>query len=56
MAELPAYRVRRRGPGEPGPLRGVRCDYRAAHFVNNMMSQGAVMIDDGGVVRMRAAE
>jgi hypothetical protein len=29
---------------------------RAAHFVNNMMSQGAVMIDDFGVVRMRAAE
>jgi hypothetical protein len=29
---------------------------RAAHFVNNMMSQGAVMIDDSGVVRMRAAE
>jgi hypothetical protein len=29
---------------------------RAAHFVSNMMSQGAVMIDDAGVVRMRAAE
>ncbi|MXP63710.1 hypothetical protein E0493_10160 [Roseomonas sp. M0104] len=29
---------------------------RAAHFVNNMMSQGAVMIDAAGVVRMRAAE
>ncbi|WP_426959274.1 phage capsid protein [Muricoccus radiodurans] len=29
---------------------------RAAHFVNNMMSQGAVMIDDTGIVRMRAAE
>ena len=29
---------------------------RAAHFVNNMMSQGAVLIDDLGVVRMRAAE
>jgi hypothetical protein len=29
---------------------------RAAHFVNNMMSQGAVMIDPTGVVRMRAKE
>ena len=29
---------------------------RAAHFVNNMMSQGAVMIDPTGVVRMRAQE
>lgn len=29
---------------------------RAAHFVSNMMSQGAVLIDDFGVVRMRAAE
>ena len=29
---------------------------RAAHFVSNMMSQGAALIDDGGVVRMRAAE
>lgn len=29
---------------------------RAAHFVNNMMSQGAVLIDPTGVVRMRAAE
>jgi len=29
---------------------------RAAHFVNNMMSQGAVLIDNSGVVRMRAAE
>lgn len=29
---------------------------RAAHFVNNMMSQGAVLIDPAGVVRMRAAE
>ncbi|WP_376095437.1 phage capsid protein [Roseomonas sp. CCTCC AB2023176] len=29
---------------------------RAAHFVSNMMSQGASLIDDGGVVRMRAAE
>lgn len=29
---------------------------RAAWFVNNMMSQGAVMIDADGVVRMRAAE
>jgi hypothetical protein len=29
---------------------------RAAHFVSNMMSQGAVLVDDLGVVRMRAAE
>jgi hypothetical protein len=29
---------------------------RAAHFVANMMSQGAVRIDDLGIVRMRAAE
>ncbi len=29
---------------------------RAAWFVNNMMSQGAVLIDDSGVVRMRCAE
>ncbi len=29
---------------------------RAAHFVNNMMSQGAVKIDDTGVVRMRCKE
>ena len=29
---------------------------RAAHFVNSMMSQGATLIDDTGVVRMRAAE
>ncbi len=29
---------------------------RAAHFVNNMMSQGAVKIDDTGIVRMRAKE
>jgi hypothetical protein len=29
---------------------------RAAHFVSNMMSQGAVLIDGAGVVRMRAAE
>jgi len=29
---------------------------RAAHFVANMMSQGAVLVDDAGVVRMRAAE
>ena len=29
---------------------------RAAHFVNNMMSQGATLIDDSGIVRMRAAE
>lgn len=29
---------------------------RAAYFVSNMMSQGAVLVDDFGVVRMRAAE
>lgn len=29
---------------------------RAAHFVANMMSQGATLVDDLGVVRMRAAE
>lgn len=29
---------------------------RAAHFVNNMMSQGACLIDAKGVVTMRAAE
>jgi hypothetical protein len=29
---------------------------RAAWFVNNMMSQGAVMIEGSGVVRMRCAE
>ncbi|MDQ1080423.1 phage capsid protein [Pseudoroseomonas cervicalis] len=29
---------------------------RAAFFVNNMMSQGAVLIDPAGVVRMRCAE
>jgi hypothetical protein len=29
---------------------------RAAHFISNMMSQGAVLVDDMGVVRMRAAE
>ncbi|KAA2214355.1 phage capsid protein [Teichococcus oryzae] len=29
---------------------------RAAFFVNNMMSQGATLIDPAGVVRMRAAE
>jgi hypothetical protein len=29
---------------------------RAAHFVANMMSQGAVLVDDFGVVRMRAKE
>jgi hypothetical protein len=29
---------------------------RAAYFVNNMMSQGAVLIDDTGVVRMRCFE
>ncbi|MCK8784329.1 phage capsid protein [Roseomonas sp. NAR14] len=29
---------------------------RAAHFVNNMMSQGAALIDGTGVVRMRCRE
>ena len=29
---------------------------RAAHFVANMMSQGATLVDNSGVVRMRAAE
>ena len=29
---------------------------RAAHFVNNMMSQGAVKVDDSGIVRMRCKE
>jgi hypothetical protein len=29
---------------------------RAAFFVNNMMSQGAVLVDETGVVRMRAFE
>ncbi|TCZ55555.1 phage capsid protein [Roseicella aquatilis] len=29
---------------------------RAAHFVNTMMSQGAVLVNDAGVVRMRAKE
>ena len=29
---------------------------RAAHFVNSMMSQGAVLIDGEGVVRMRCFE
>lgn len=29
---------------------------RAAHFVSNMMSQGAVLVDTTGVVRMRAKE
>jgi len=29
---------------------------RAAFFVNNMMSQGATLIDGAGIVRMRAAE
>lgn len=29
---------------------------RAAHFVNSMMSQGAVLIDNQGVVRMRCRE
>ena len=29
---------------------------RAAHFVNSMMSQGAVLVDDTGVVRMRCRE
>lgn len=29
---------------------------RAAHFVNSMMSQGACLIDDAGIVRMRCKE
>lgn len=29
---------------------------RAAHFVNSMMSQGAVLIDDAGIVRMKCKE
>ena len=29
---------------------------RAAHFVNSMMSQGSVLVDNTGVVRMRALE
>jgi len=29
---------------------------RAAHFVNSMMSQGAVLVDNAGVVRMRCRE
>jgi hypothetical protein len=29
---------------------------RAAHFVNSMMSQGAVLVDNQGVVRMRCKE
>jgi hypothetical protein len=29
---------------------------RAAHFVNSMMSQGAVLVDNSGVVRMRCYE
>ena len=29
---------------------------RAAHFVNTMMSQGAVLVDDNGSVRMRCKE
>ncbi|WP_207539130.1 phage capsid protein [Sabulicella rubraurantiaca] len=29
---------------------------RAAHFVNSMMSQGAVLVDNAGVVRMRCKE
>ena len=29
---------------------------RAAHFVNSMMSQGSVMVNNTGVVRMRAFE
>jgi hypothetical protein len=28
----------------------------AAHFVNSMMSQGAVLVDNTGIVRMRSAE
>ena len=29
---------------------------RAAHFVNTMMSQGAVLVADTGLVRMRCKE
>jgi len=29
---------------------------RAAHFVNSMMSQGACLVDDAGIVRMRCKE
>jgi hypothetical protein len=29
---------------------------RASHFVNNMMSQGAALIDASGVVTMRCLE
>jgi hypothetical protein len=29
---------------------------RAAHFVNTMMSQGAVLVDNAGIVRMRCKE
>jgi hypothetical protein len=29
---------------------------RAAHFVSNMMSQGAVLVDADGVVTMRCLE
>ena len=29
---------------------------RAAHFVNSMMSQGSVLVDNTGVVRMRCFE
>jgi hypothetical protein len=28
----------------------------AAHFVNSMMSQGAVLVDNTGIVRMRCLE
>ena len=31
------------------------CDH-AAHFVNNMMSQGACLIDDSGIVRIKCKE
>lgn len=29
---------------------------RAANFISNMMSQGACLIDDTGIVRMRCSE
>ena len=29
---------------------------RAAHFVNNMMSQGSILIDPTGVVSLRCLE
>ena len=39
----------------------VKCDIswhgdHAAHFVNNMMSQGACLIDDSGIVRIKCKE